>query len=178
MHNLFEEVTNSHKEQNVTNYIISNKDDENNIPISIIKQVLENKLQEFQNKYSKLNLVSLKFQYYQNQNIASVNQYDLNVIHINLWKFIMQIYDDIIDYDEKIKFNYGDEREDIIKHYKDFVTSFVIEFEDQYKIIGHQLSHIIDYEYNGYKENIHDEDWEKIFEKIVGTTPNPKYFVD
>ena len=90
----------------------------------------------------------------------------------------MQIYDDIIDYDEKIKFNYGDEREDIIKHYKDFVTSFVIEFEDQYKIIGHQLSHIIDYEYNGYKENIHDEDWEKIFEKIVGTTPNPKYFVD
>lgn len=178
MNNLFEDKSNLQKEQDVTNYIIQNIDNSKNIPINIIKQIMENKLKEYQNKYSKLNLIEIKYQYYQNKGIASVNQYDLNIIHINLWNFILQLYDKIIDYEQKIKFNYGEMRDEVIKQYGEYVQNFVIEFEDQYKIIGHALSHIIDFEYYGVKSNIHDENWQKIFEKITGTTPNPQYFID
>lgn len=178
MKNLFESVENSQKEKDAMNDLVEHADNYNNIPVPIIKRILNDKLKEYQTKYKKLNLVGLKYQYYQSETLASVNQFDLNVIHINLWKFILQIHDQIIDYEEKIKFNYGEMRDEIIKQYTQFVQNAIIQFEDQYKIIGHALSHIIDYEYNGYKENIHDDTWKEIFKKIVGTAPNPEYFVD
>lgn len=178
MKNLFEDVENSQKEKDVTSYLVENADNYNNIPVPIIKKILDSKLKEYQKKYPKLKLVGLKYQYYQGETLASVNQFDLNVIHINLWKFILQIYDQIKDYEEKLKFNYGDMRDELTKQYTQFVQKSITEFEDQYKVIGHALSHVIDYEYNGYKENIHDDTWKEIFEKIVGSAPNPEYFVD
>ena len=178
MKNLFESVANSQKEKDVNSYLVENVDNYNNIPVPIIKQILLQKLKDYQKKYPKLKPVSLKFQYYQGETLASVNQFDLNIIHINLWKFIMQIYDQIVDYEEKIKFNYGEMRDEVTKQYREFVQNSITEFEDQYKVIGHSLSHIIDYEYNGFKENNHNNTWKEIFKKIVGVTPNLDYFVD
>lgn len=163
MKNLFEDVTINQRDQQISNYITEHINDENNELFKAIKDVLENKLKQYQQKYPKLKIVNIKYESFEGDNIASVNEYDLNTIHVNLWRIIDSMWD-----------NMNWNAENFYQNTKDFM----VQYEDTYQLIGHELAHIIDYEYNGFKENIHDEDWMKIYEKITGMTPNPQYFVD
>ena len=163
MKNLFEDVSNNKRDQHITNYIAEHINNENDLLISAIREVLEGKLKQYQQKYPKLKKVTIKYESFEGDNIASVNEYDLNTIHVNLWRIIDSMWDDM---------NW--DAEDFYQNTK----RFIVQYEDNYQLIGHELAHVIDYEYNGFRQNKHDQDWEKIFEKITGTSPNPQYFVD
>lgn len=177
MKNLFEAVEEQNKEQVIMNYVLENKLNDKNIVIPMIKQVLENKLDQFKKKDKDFENVNLN---YQDCIIGptkfEINQYELETIHINLWKFIEQIYDDITLYEDKIKNEKNTEQQK--NEFSSFVKKYITNFERNYQIIGHALSHIKDYSDNGFRNNKHDKKWQKIFKEIVGTEPNLTNFVD
>ena len=176
MKNLFEAVEEKNKEQIIMDYVQENKLNNRNIVIPTIKEILENKLDEYKKKMNEFEDVTLNYEDCMISPTAfEINQYEQNIIHINLWKFINEIWDDIDLWETKIK---NDQDKKNVNGFKKFLTTYMTNFERSNQIIGHALSHIKDYSDNGFRNNKHDKKWQKIFKEITGSEPNLTNFVD
>lgn len=176
MKNLFEAVEEQNREQVIKDYVQENKLNNKNVVIPTIKEILDDKLEEYRKKTKDFDNVILNFEdCIVGPTAFEINQYEPNTIHINLYKFINEIYDDIEMWETKIN------KDNDIKNVnglKKFVTTYITNFEHNNQIIGHALSHVKDYSDNGFRNGKHDKKWQKIFKEITGTEPNLTNFVD
>lgn len=144
-------VESINRDRDLQEYIMNISMEKNNPIIKNIKEIFTNKLNYFKTKFRpEFNDIILDFEdCYQDDIAACVNDYQLNVIHINMWRIFKEIQD-LLDNSN-------------IEQIKEKVISFI----NKNKIIAHELAHIVDVKKNGTTTQHHGISFKKELNRLL-----------